>query len=371
MPDWKTAPLEALLTELQTDGHGLSSEEAHARLRTFGPNILPERKQPGVKEWCQVCSVENTHILWYGGDTMVRTSKSPKAVARVAYAIAQQSVPSYSHTKSPHKFTQPQLITILVLKEFFKADYRGITEILTDSSDLRAVIELTVVPHYTTIQKAAHRLTKKDTLDRLTKRILTAAQQAGTLKQRVALAAVDSTGFESHHTSAYFVRRKAKGAESTQTTTYTRFPKIGILADCASYFALAGIPSYGPRPDVIHWKRAICEAERRVAMTTLVADAGYDGEPSHRFAREEHGIRSIIPNRVGRPTTKLPTGKYRRIMATRFPKTLYGQRWQIETINSIIKRRLDSFLRARSYWTQMRELMLRLFTYNVMVFWRE
>lgn len=112
------------------------------------------------------------------------------------------------------------------------------------------------------------------------------------------------------------------------------------------------------------------EAEKRVVIRTLVADAGYDGEPSHRFARAEHHIRSIIPNRVGRPTTKLPTGQYRRIMATRFPKKLYGQRWQIETMHSIIKRRLGSFLRARSYWAQMREMMLRLFTYNVMVFWR-
>lgn len=301
---------------------------------------------------------------------MVRTSKSPKAVARVAYAIAQQSVPPYSHTKSPHKFTQPQLITILVLKEFFKADYRGITEILTDSSDLRAVIELTTIPHYTTIQKAAHRLTRKDTLDRLTKRILATAQKAGSLKKRVLLAAVDSTGFESHHTSAYFLRRRAKGMPEQSTVRYTRFPKLGILADCTSYFALAGIPSYGPKPDVMHWRSAIREAEKRITIGTLVADAGYDGEPSHRFAREEHGIRSIIPPRTGRPTTKLPTGKYRRIMATRFPKALYGQRWQIETINSIIKRRLDSYLRARSYWAQMREMMLRLFTYNVMVFWR-
>jgi hypothetical protein len=301
---------------------------------------------------------------------MIRTTKSPKAVAKVAYAIAQQSVPAYSHPKSPHKFTQPQLITILVLKEFFKMDYRGIMEILTDSSDLRETFDLVTVPHYTTIQKAAHRLGRKDTLDRLTKRILATAQRAKVLKPRVALAAVDSTGFESRHTSTYFIRRRAKGVPEQSTVRYTRFPKLGILADCSSYFALSGIPSYGPTPDVIHWKRAITEAERRVTIRTLVADAGYDGEPSHRFAREEHGIRSIIPNRVGRPTTKLPTGKYRRIMATRFPKALYGQRWQIETINSIIKRRLDSFLRARSYWTQMRELMLRLFTYNVMVFWR-
>jgi hypothetical protein len=106
---------------------------------------------------------------------------------------------------------------------------------------------------------------------------------------------------------------------------------------------------------------------RKPTLKVLAADAGYDSEDAHRFAREGHHIRTIILNRVGRPTTKLPTGKYRKLMATRFNKVLYGQRWQVETVNSVIKRRLGSFLRARSYWAQMREIMLRLFTYNVMV----
>jgi len=170
--------------------------------------------------------------------------------------------------------------------------------------------------------------------------------------------------------SAYFVRRRAKGGNGVQETTYKRVPKLGIVADTKGYLALSGIPSYGPSPDILHWKDAIIEAQKHVTIKILAADAGYDGEGAHRFAREERGIRTIIPNRAGRPTTKLPSGKYRRIMATRFNKTLYGQRWQIETLNSVIKRLLGSFLRARTYWSQLREMMLRLFTYNVMVVWR-
>jgi len=96
-------------------------------------------------------------------------------------------------------------------------------------------------------------------------------------------------------------------------------------------------------------------------------DAGYDAEHAHQFVREECDICTIIPNRIGRPTTKLPSGKYRRMMALTFNKKLYGKRWYIETINSIIKRRLGSFLRARTYFAQMREMMFKLFTYNVMV----
>jgi hypothetical protein len=54
-------------------------------------------------------------------------------------------------------------------------------------------------------------------------------------------------------------------------------------------------------------------------------------------------------------------------MKQRFPKKHYGQRWQTETVNSMIKRRLGSALRARKYWSQCREIILRVITHNVMI----
>ena len=294
------------------------------------------------------------------------TAKSPKAIALVAYATAKRTFRPYRRKKSPKKFSQPQLVACLVLKEFFKTDYRGIVAILEDSSDLRQALELTVVPHYTTLQKASQRLSRKPAIDRLMKEMADIAIQTKLMKRRVRLAALDSTGFESHYVSAYFVRRKAKGGATEQQTTYKRVPKLGILADTSNHFVLSGVPSYGPSPDVLHWQQAIDSALARAAIKTLVADAGYDGEPSHVFARGR-GIRAIIPPLIGRKTKKLPNGKWRKIMATRFNKKLYGQRWQVETVNSILKRRLGSFLRARTYWSQLREMLLRLFTYDVMV----
>ncbi len=296
------------------------------------------------------------------------TSKSPRLVAAVALRAAQNALPLYHHRFSPKKFTQPQLVACLVLKEFFKTDYRGIMAILLDSSDLTKVLELDEVPHYTTLQKAARRLTEKKFLDRLMRGILGIAHDARMVKSTVALSAIDSTGFESHYTSSYFVQRKrSTQVPGFENVHYHRFPKVGIVADCNAHLVLAGVPSWGPGPDLWHWHDAIRETLKHVQLRVLTADAGYDSEAAHAFAREEHGIRTIIRNRVGRPTTKLPTGKYRRLMATRFNKVLYGQRWQVETVNSIIKRRLGSFLRARTHWSQMREIMLRLFTYNVLV----
>jgi len=71
-------------------------------------------------------------------------------------------------------------------------------------------------------------------------------------------------------------------------------------------------------------------------------DAGYDAEWAHELLREDMSIRSIIPPRIGRRTKKPPTGCYRGLMQSRFPKKQYGQRWQAETTFSMIKRRHGS-----------------------------
>jgi hypothetical protein len=91
----------------------------------------------------------------------MKTSKSPRKVLQVAYATGQNVLRPYAHRFSPRKFTQPQLFACLVLKEFLKLDYRGVQQLLLDAPDLRAAIELTQVPHWTTLQKAADRLLKK------------------------------------------------------------------------------------------------------------------------------------------------------------------------------------------------------------------
>src|ERR1700722_9568185 len=90
------------------------------------------------------------------------TSKSPRTVAMVALAAGKEAFSDYSHKFSPKKFTRPQLFACLVLKEFEKKDYRGITGLLEDCPDLCAAIELPSVPHFTTLQKASRRLLKTD-----------------------------------------------------------------------------------------------------------------------------------------------------------------------------------------------------------------
>src|SRR5438045_551257 len=95
------------------------------------------------------------------------TSKSPVTVAREALYAAESALPLYAHKYSPRKFTQPQLFACLVLKTFFKTDYRGITIYLEDLPDLVRTLRLDDVPHYTTLHKATQRLLTLPAANRL------------------------------------------------------------------------------------------------------------------------------------------------------------------------------------------------------------
>jgi hypothetical protein len=92
---------------------------------------------------------------------MSRTTKSTLALAREALATGQEVFPAYSHRFSPHRFTQAQLFALLCLKEFLKTDYRGVVQTLQEWSDLREVLGLKLVPHYSTLCYAQERLLKK------------------------------------------------------------------------------------------------------------------------------------------------------------------------------------------------------------------
>ena len=49
------------------------------------------------------------------------------------------------------------------------------------------------------------------------------------------------------------------------------------------------------------------------------------------------------------------------------PSFAYGQRWQVETTFSLLKRRLGSALSARKRYALNREIYLRVTTLNLMI----
>jgi hypothetical protein len=88
-------------------------------------------------------------------------TKSPIALAKTAMKTAQEVLPPYSDLRSRHDFTQAQIFAILVLRQFFKTDYRGIVRIIDEHQNIKDGLGLTKLPHFTTLQKAQQRMLKK------------------------------------------------------------------------------------------------------------------------------------------------------------------------------------------------------------------
>src|SRR5262249_34113024 len=128
-------------------------------------------------------------------------------------------------------------------------------------------------------------------------------------------------------------------------------------------------PGRGPRPEVARFEPLLDETLRTVRPARVVADAGYDSEGNHRYARKTCGVRSFMPATHGRPSAKPPAGRYRRQMRRRLNKRYggYGQRWQAGAGQSMGKRRLGSAGARHTHHSQRRDLWLLALTHNLMI----
>lgn len=297
---------------------------------------------------------------------MSTLSKSPTHVAREALAVATKVLRPYAHKFSPKLYSQPQLFVCLVLKTFFKTDFRGLATLLQEWRDLRRTVGLRGVPHFTTLHKASRRLLR---LPRVRRLLGATIRRHLKRRRRVRRAAFDSTGLDCGHRSYYYVRRRSATNKRWQRVAYSRYAKLELAVDTVNHVILAALAGRGPRPDTDRFVPLLKATLCQVRLDAALADAGYDSEPNHQYARDEQGVRSFMPATIGRPTAKLPTGRYRRRMKQRLNKHYgrYGQRWQVECTNSMLKRRLPATVGARSYWAQCRELLLIVLTYQCML----
>ncbi|MDW8264191.1 MAG: transposase [Gemmataceae bacterium] len=179
--------------------------------------------------------------------------------------------------------------------------------------------------------------------------------------------AVDATGLESRHTSRYFARRS--GAEHAAWT------KLTVACDTGSHFLAGATVSTGPSNDSPQFRPVLLLASLAVGWDRVLADAAFDSEAHHAYARGGLGIRSSVIPINTRGHDGPPGGEYRRQMARRFaPKPegsrhrrVFGQRWQAESAFSRHKRRLGSALGGKSDESRERECRLRVLTHNIML----
>jgi hypothetical protein len=303
---------------------------------------------------------------------------------RTAYGLARGALPNYTSKFSRQEFTLPQLFACLVVRETERKSYRETEVFLRDSPAWLADIDLRQAPDHSTLWHAFGVLCTLRRLNRMLDIQAQLFQEAKQLRLREKPLVIDSTHYERQHRSRHYERRcqrmgLAPGGKLTEKTRLSadaarahalrHLPKLALAGAASCHLIVAARTHIGGGSDSPDFAPLLREARRRAPVHAAVADSGYDSEDNHRLARRELRVRSVIPARIGRPSAKPPTGYWRRHMQRRFARKadqpLYGQRAQVETINSMLKRNLGDALRSRLRVRRKGEMLFRAVVHNI------
>jgi hypothetical protein len=311
-------------------------------------------------------------------------------VLNAAYELGRRILPEYSSEFSRHEFTLPRLFACLVLREFYGLSYRRTEKLLGDSPHWLADIGLSSAPDHNTLWRAFNCILKTRRVNRMLDLLALHFHHAKRLRLWQKPLALDSTCFEQRHRSAHYDRRcrqmqlksqaKARkmpekpgswgeSVNAARRRSLTTMPKLSLAVASSCHLILAAKVRVGNGSDAPDFDDLLFRAWKRAPVKAVVADSGYDSEANHCIARQDMGVRSIIPPGIGRPTGKLPRGRWRRHMARRFARKAdqktYGQRSQSETVHSMLKRNQGSALRSRTPERRKQEMLLRVLTHNI------
>lgn len=277
--------------------------------------------------------------------------------ARVCRSVAATAIPAYRSRYSKHVFTQPQLLAVLCLMRYEDWTFREAEVRLTEHRELRRALGLHRVPDYTTLYRFLRRL-EEATIQRVLAAVVRRVSGHRRGPGHGAVVAVDGTGLTPGTISTYFVKRVRD-----RDYIWSGWVKWLIAVDVGRQVVLAQQARAGPVNDSANLRSVVGEARTVTAIRAVIADAEFDSERNHQFIRQELGAASAIPAKRGKPTWKIRG--VRAQMRRRFPRKLYRQRALVETVFSVVKRKLSSRAPGRSLLTQRLQALLLGLAYDV------
>jgi hypothetical protein len=293
--------------------------------------------------------------------------------AQLAHDVARRSLPDRAHRFAPKRYTQPQLLACVLLKEYLGLDYRTAQETIELSDTLQRALGLTAVPAHTTLWRFARDKATADVVATAlaeTVAMLRGAGHSAASGSDPPLIAVDSTGLFCGHASRYFEHRARR--ERKQRA----YQKWAAALWTGPQLVLAQLSKPGPCGDYPDLPPLAEASLASVPGATILADAGYDCESNHVACRERLGVRALIPAKTRRYVAG-PRRPYRAEMVTALgcatlgvegqaePRRTYRQRWLVETLMSVVKRKWGEALTARLPAMQQAQALVRGLVYNL------
>ena len=270
-------------------------------------------------------------------ETNKRSSGRVIRFIKHAFSLVQSShLSQYPCKYSRRDYTQHQLLTIILFKEYRKEDYRTVVNDLEEMDRIREALGLKTIPHFTTIQKFFCRI-KPVCFDILLKSTLKIFYSPD---DTISITAIDSSGFTSGYCSHYYSERTGKIRK--------HFLKTSIVVDVEQQVITGFRISKSRVHDSKNAFALLKECHKLHKSECYLMDRGYDSERMHRFIREKLMAISIIPARAHQFSMNV-WGKYRKEMTDHFDAERYRKRFLVETKFSILKRRFGSDLKSRLF----------------------
>jgi hypothetical protein len=275
---------------------------------------------------------------------MKRKSRYVK-VAEIAYHLAKQALPQYTHPKSPHHFTFPQLAACVLLMFYMDLSYRDMEEWLLATDKVCKALELPRVPDHSTLQRTYKKLRMKD-FNQMKDKLL------DEIEIEEEAVASDSPGFSPGQASLYYQTRQGK--------LYRRWFKGVYAVGIITKYILAWCRGFGPGSDVPYLNGLRRDVRPYVKRQNwvMLADSGFDG----KAVKEGDLIPPV--RRSGNLVDPARKARAELVDQARLDG-LFGQRWQSETVMSVIKRKFGDTIRSRRRSLQNREPIVKGLVYNI------
>jgi hypothetical protein len=280
----------------------------------------------------------------------LRESRYVRLANTMLRVLRNARIPIFLHRKSNHIFTVWQHMVLLVIRQYEGKSYRMFSEWLVEAYYLRIFLQLSHIPHFTTLQKFTERINGT-----LLEKIISSFVILTKIGQL--LVGIDSSGFKATHASQYYTER---------VKLRRKYIKLSLAADVLQQIICTIKIRRAPtRHDSVDFRPLITKISELVPLSVVTADKGYDSEDNHVLVRDVLHALSIIPARYEHVPIRKTHGRYRKQMKRGYSKLLYNQRNKNETIVSVIKRLFGEHITSRLVKTQNRELSFRCIAYNI------